>query len=260
MTPDKSESGLPKDGRRIDRSSIEFPYLDLDMSESIANGIYQRAGLGNCEIDELAAQLGQTVSGALRLKIAAAKMFGLIEKDGRSGYKLSSLGQEIVNDDTAPRARAAAFMNVPLYSQIFEKYKGHLLPPTKALEREMAALGVAAKQSDKARQVFERSARQAGFTAQGDDRLVQPRFDRVALSTNQTSPQIATQTTSERVVTAPAAEADKPLKYQLIDLLAPDVMTDAEQEAVWTLINYLARDKKSAAEKKMAPGKMPGAT
>jgi hypothetical protein len=68
-------------------------------------------------------------------------------------------------------------MRVPLYSAVYDKYKGQKLPPMKALEREMAALGVAAKQADKARQAFERSARQAGFFEAGDDRLVRPKIE-----------------------------------------------------------------------------------
>jgi hypothetical protein len=144
----------------------------------VARAVYARAGLGSCEIDELAAQMDQTVSGSFRLKTAAARHFGLVEKDGRSGYRLSPLGQRLVREDTEAEARADAFLNAPLYKAIFEKYRGHLLPPTRALEREMSALGVAPKQADKARRGFFRSARQAGFFAQGEDRLVQPRFDR----------------------------------------------------------------------------------
>jgi hypothetical protein len=41
----------------------------------------------------------------------------------------------------------------------------------------MQALGVSSKQAAKARQAFERSAREAGFFASGEDRLVRPRVD-----------------------------------------------------------------------------------
>ena len=71
-------------------------------------------------------------------------------------------------------ARAEAFLQVPLYKAIFEKYRGYTLPPASALEREMVNLGVASKQTDKARQAFMRSARQAGFFVHGEDRLVRP--------------------------------------------------------------------------------------
>jgi hypothetical protein len=71
-------------------------------------------------------------------------------------------------------AKAQAFLKVPLYKAIFEKYKGGVLPPTAALEREIVALGVSEKQKERARQVFERSADQAGFFEHGKNRLVMP--------------------------------------------------------------------------------------
>jgi hypothetical protein len=163
--------------RGMDRSTIEFPYLDLDNAVEVARAVYARAGLGQCELDELAAQMDQVVSGSFRLKTAAARTFGIVEKDSRSALRLTALGQSIVQGETEAEARATAFLTVPLYKAVFERYRGHLLPPSKALEREMAAFGVAPKQTGKARQAFERSAREAGFFAQGDDRLVQPRLD-----------------------------------------------------------------------------------
>jgi hypothetical protein len=42
------------------------------------------------------------------------------------------------------------------------------------LEREIVALGVSEKQKERARQVFERSADQAGFFEHGKNRLVMP--------------------------------------------------------------------------------------
>jgi hypothetical protein len=52
--------------------------------------------------------------------------------------------------------------------------KSSILPPTSALEREIVALGVSEKQKERARQVFERSAEQAGFSEHGKNRLVMP--------------------------------------------------------------------------------------
>jgi hypothetical protein len=171
-----SERAEEADGKR-EQSSIVFPYLDLSTAIDVAQSVYQRSGLGNCNLDELAAQMGQTVSGAFRMKTGTAKIFDLIEKDGKSSIKLSELGRQIVSPETERSARAEAFMRVPLYSAIFEKYKGHMLPPARALEREMQGLGVSSKQTDKARQAFERSARQAGYFESGEDRLVRPRTD-----------------------------------------------------------------------------------
>jgi hypothetical protein len=162
---------------RREQSSIAFPYLDLDAAIDVAKAIYNRAGLGSCELHELAAEMGQVISGAFRLKTGTAKTFGLTEKDGKSGIRLSELGRQIVHAETERAARAEAFLRVPLYERIYDKYKGHLLPPPKALEREMQSLGVSSKQTDKARQAFDRSAKQAGFFEAGEERLVRPRVE-----------------------------------------------------------------------------------
>lgn len=165
------------DGQKRERSTIEFPYLSLDQAEEVALAIYSRCGYGACEIDELAAEMQQTVSGAFRQKTAAAKTFGLVEKDGRSSFVLSELGRAVVEEAQQRQGRVQAFLSVPLYEAIFDKYRGRPLPPPKALEREMEALGVSAKQTDKARQAFDRSAAHAGFHESGKDRLVKPRVD-----------------------------------------------------------------------------------
>ena len=49
-----------------------------------------------------------------------------------------------------------------------------MLPPPAALEKFMHEVGVSSKQTDRARRAFMRSARQAGFFAHGEDRLVRP--------------------------------------------------------------------------------------
>jgi hypothetical protein len=236
----------PADARQNDRSTIEFPYLDIDAGVEVAKAVYARAGLSSCDLPELAAQMKQTVSGSFRMKTAAARLFGFVEKDGRGSFKLTELGQRAVKADAESEARAAAFLTVPLYRGIYEKYRGHHLPPTKALEREMGGLGVAPKQTDKARQVFERSARQAGFFAEGEDRLVQPRFDRVLPPP---------QHDERREATSPGdaarhggsgggsgrgnPSAEKTVSEVLLAAFDPMDMDDAQQEAVWTLLKYL---------------------
>ena len=57
---------------------------------------------------------------------------------------------------------------------VYEKYRGTILPPAAALERDMVGLGVSEKQKDRARQVLERSAEQAGFFENGRTKLVMP--------------------------------------------------------------------------------------
>lgn len=169
--------GISTGERGREQSTIGFPYLDLDTAVEVAQAVYNRSGLGACDLDELAAQMGQTMSGAFRMKTGTARIFNLVEKDGKSSIKLSENGRSIVSPQHNKAARVQSFLSVPLYFAIYEKYKGHLLPPPKALEREMQSLGVSSKQTDKARQAFERSARQAAFFESGDDRLVRPRVE-----------------------------------------------------------------------------------
>jgi hypothetical protein len=74
----------------------------------------------------------------------------------------------------ARRARAQSFLRVPLFKAVYQKYQGTILPPTAALERDMVGLGVSEKQKDRARQVLERSAEQAGFLESGKNKLIIP--------------------------------------------------------------------------------------
>lgn len=87
------------------------------------------------------------------------------------GIVLTDLGNQIIRSDSEAKARAIAFMTVPLYRAIYDLYKGRLLPGDAALEADMVKLGVAPKQKSRARQGFQRSAEQAKL---GKDRLVMP--------------------------------------------------------------------------------------
>lgn len=171
-------AGAPQsqDGKRVyERSTIEFPYNDLDDAVEIAKTIHSNAGM-SCTLDQLAAYLHVAMTGgAFNGRVANAGTFRIAKRSGGM-VTLSSIGLRIVDPNTEAEARAEAFLSVPLYSAIHDKYRGYSLPPAAALEREMQALGVAGKQTDKARQAFMRSAKQAGFFAHGEDRLVRPSF------------------------------------------------------------------------------------
>ncbi|TPI29001.1 hypothetical protein FJ414_26660 [Mesorhizobium sp. B3-1-6] len=169
--------GADSEASKRERSTIDFPYVSLEGAMEVARAIYERCAFGSCDQDELAAQMGQTLSGAFRMKTGAAKTFALVDKDGRSAFRLSEIGKRAVASETEHSAKVDAFLSVPLYQQIYEKFRGHNLPPAKALEREMETMGVPRKQTDRARQAFERSAQYAGFFDSGKDRLVRPRME-----------------------------------------------------------------------------------
>jgi hypothetical protein len=228
------------DARHNDRSTIVFPYLDLDAAASVAKALYGQAAFSDCELDELAAHMGQTISGALRLKTSTAKTFGFIEKGDRGSFRLSPLGQRLIASETEAAARAEAFLNIPLYRAIYDRYRGKLLPPPKALERDMGQLGVAPKQTDKARQTFERAAKQAGFFAQGSDRLIAPRFDRETLPPAQTIQIEATEPPPVPKGGGGNGGSGRPLEYELIDLLKRPGIGVEERKAIWILVQFLA--------------------
>jgi hypothetical protein len=171
------EAEATKNGATGDyeRSSIAFPYGDLEDALTVVDAIYANAGTG-CAVDQLAAYMRQSSnSGAFRLKLSTARIFGLIET-GKEGVSLTQLGRQAADASQRARALSTAFLTVPLYRAVFDKYRGHLLPPPAALQREMASFGVASKQTAKARQAFERSAEQSGFFNHGKERLVEPTF------------------------------------------------------------------------------------
>ncbi|HZP11414.1 MAG TPA: hypothetical protein VFB36_03215 [Nevskiaceae bacterium] len=168
-----AQSADADDQKKYERSSIKFPYGDLDDAISVASAIHSSYGT-KCTTDQLAAALNQTVtSGAFRIKMATAGVFGLT--DNSSGeISLTEIGRQVMDPAKSRAAKASSFLEVPLYKAIYDKYRGHPLPPAAALEREMSSLGVSVKQVAKARQAFERSAETAGFFAQGRTRLVMP--------------------------------------------------------------------------------------
>lgn len=172
-TKDQVEGDNGDSDQKRERSTISFPYNDIDDAIAVARAIHGNAGL-SCDIAQLAAYMKQTVtSGAFRLTVSSARIFGLIETS-KAGVTLTALGQQIIDPAQERKGRADAFLAVPLYRAVYEKYRNTTLPPAKALEREMVNLGVVQKQADRARQVFERSAEKSAFFEQGKNRLVLP--------------------------------------------------------------------------------------
>ncbi|HLH17621.1 MAG TPA: hypothetical protein VKX45_10390 [Bryobacteraceae bacterium] len=157
-----------------DKSTIQFAYLDLDDAVAIASGVHAAGGT-SCQMDQLAAQLNvKADTGSFRLRLGTARIFGFITFSGGT-VTLTNLGVRVCDPQQEAVARGEAFLNVPLYRQIYEQFKGGILPNQQGLESAMANLGVAPKQKTVARQVFARSAQQAGFFQYGNNRLVPPR-------------------------------------------------------------------------------------
>lgn len=168
-----SESDPKSETGKREQSTISFPYLDLSEGIKIAKAVFAVHGT-TCQIDQAAAQLKESpTSSSFRSKIATAKIFGLVTT-GQGSLTLTPLGSQISDALQENRARADAFLTVPLYKAVYEKFRGTALPPTQGLEAALVSLGVAEKQKERARQILQRSAQQAGFFQFGTDRLVPP--------------------------------------------------------------------------------------
>ena len=163
----------PEGASSRERSTIAFPYDDLNDAILVARNVLDFGGA--CTNDQLAPRLGYSSvdNGAFRTRVGAARHFGLVTTS-KDTLTITNPGREIVDPTIEARARVTAFLNVALYQKVYTDHKGFMLPPPAGLELKFVEYGVAAKQKDKARQAFMRSAEQAGFFQQGRDRLVVP--------------------------------------------------------------------------------------
>lgn len=167
-----NESGAEGGGKRT-VSEVAFPYVDLDQAIEVPLAIHAQLGKSGSS-DQVSGVL-DLKGGAFSRRIGGAKQFGLIAREGQS-IAITPLGLKIIASDpqTAKAARVQAFYNVELYKKLYDDFKGSKLPMDKGLENHMKQVGVPEKQAETARQIFRRSARQAGFFTFGDDRLIEP--------------------------------------------------------------------------------------
>lgn len=205
------------------RSTIKFTYLDQDDAVAVAKGVHAAGGT-SCQRDQLAAQLGQAATGgSFNLRLITAKLFGFITYD-RGTVTLTPLGARVVDEEKEKVARVESFLNIPLYKAVYDQFKGTMLPPNNGLESAMENLGVAPKQKDKARQVFQRSATQAGFFAYGNNRLVMP------IIKGSTAPAVTP--AEEEIKPDKKREKDEDERHPLIEGL---IKTLPKAETEWTV-------------------------
>ena len=185
---EETEAGNQSEKR--ERSRIGFPYQPLGEAIEVAKAIHDNVGAGQCSDDQLAPWLELSdKSSSYRNRISASKIFGLTESASGGARQLTELGRRIVDPDQKSAAKADAFLRVPLFNAVFREYRGNSLPPPAALENEFIRLGVAKKQTAKARSSFERSAKTAGYLKDGSDRLVKPGFSETEAVTEEQSPE-----------------------------------------------------------------------
>ena len=163
------------------RSGMNSPYFDLEASIKVAEIIHNKGG-GACAPDQLAAWLEykSTRSGTYLTRVSAAnKHFGLIDTDG-DRFIVTERAQKIlapVMPNDAVEAKADAFLAVPLFAKVYERFRGTQLPPEIGLKNLFEnTFKVLPDRVPQAVRVFLSSAEQAGFFATTGDRsrLVRP--------------------------------------------------------------------------------------
>lgn len=168
-----------------EQSTIAFSYLDLDAAITVARAIINAGGVPVTR-DQLAGAMNLVAGGGnFVLRVATARLFGLIDYTGGK-YALTNIGFSIVDQDEKRQraARAEAFLNVPLYKRAYEEFRGKQLPPRPhGLEQAFVKFGVPPKRKANARLAFDKSAQQAGFFPNGPDRLIEPILGAVGSST-----------------------------------------------------------------------------
>jgi hypothetical protein len=133
---------IKKDDGKRQRSSIAFPYMDEAIG--LAKAIHNNVGTGTCSAEQLAPWVRQSpTSSGFRSRLNASRLFRLIETERWDALRLAGLGRLVGDSKREREGRAKAFLNVPLYAALHDKYRGSALPPTAALEKELVALGVA---------------------------------------------------------------------------------------------------------------------
>src|SRR5438128_1737752 len=86
-----------------ERSTIGFPYDNLEAALEIARIAHELGGVSG-ETDQIAARMGQSpTSGAFRVKVSAARMFGLAGGSGQ-GVIVTQLGDQALDPRTAREA------------------------------------------------------------------------------------------------------------------------------------------------------------
>ena len=237
-TAENDAPGVTADKPKRQMSTVEFPYYSLESCLEIAQRLHANRGQSAATPDQVAAWLGSVVtSGTYKLRISAARMFGLIATE-RGSVRLTDLGARTLDPEAAGPAKVEAFLNVELYRKVYEANRGRLLPKAAGLQAEMVGLGVSPNQAEKARQVFDRAAREAGFFEHGADRLVQPSFNGAPPSSmiheaQDDAPEPAKRAAPERKTEAHAV-ADDPLVQGLLNRMpSPDKGWPVAERARW---------------------------
>lgn len=174
-------AAAPSTASRV-KAEYRYPLYDLNDSIAVARAVRDQGG-GAADDAHLASFLKYSTprSGTYATRVQAARLFGLIEKQGNTYVPttraLAILSPERPGEDDR-RARAQAFLAVPLYGTVYARYRNTSLPPEVGVRAAMETQwGLTKDRTAAAYRVLMDSADQAGFfDARGGQRthLIEP--------------------------------------------------------------------------------------
>lgn len=107
---------------------VDYPRCSLRNALELAKGV---EGLGGSASVELAAEsLGKKVGGAFNAQIGGTSKHGLIANE-KGTLKVTELYKQIelaYDEEESQRFRRQAFLNPPLFQDLYDRYKGRKLP------------------------------------------------------------------------------------------------------------------------------------
>ena len=240
------------------RSEHLFPLYDLGTALRLTERV-EKDGGGSLTEETLAIALGMSAkSSSFRLRGLTARQFGLLTKQGPN-LVTTPLGESILkptSQEERAAALAAAFLSMPLFRAVAERFGSAPLPQGTALrnilEREMR---VEPNRVTDAERVLLDSAREAGvLQGNGDNRYL----EFATTSDGQAAPHTA----PEQPASQPPASGDgSPFGRGMLQISEADLADFGDQEfsEIWNSLGKIvrARGRRIRTQERDGPGQDP---
>ena len=246
MVEETTQESQPQ--KRI-RSPYLFPAYGIATALQVGQ-IVESDGGGSLSETALAMAMSSSAkSSTFRLKTLTAKQFGIVTKNGPN-LLTTPLAKAIfkpTRDSEKAGALATAFLSIPLFREVAQRYKGQPLPNSGSLrnilERE---LGIIGKRVPNAERVLMDSARDAGvLRSSGSNTYVAPATDGGAVIEG--SPTVPPEPSVGLAGEIPAANdtdrVEPPRQAGQFTLSEEDLalLKDDEFDTFWTGLGKIAR-------------------
>jgi hypothetical protein len=205
---------------------IEYPRAPLDRGLETAQAVYELGG--TCSEEMCAEKLGKKMSGAFQAQISATIKYGLIEK--RKGQLVvTGLYRDFkmaYSDDEAKSFLKKAFLNVPTFRKISERFDKQKIPVSildKLLVREC---DVHQNEASKVSGYFLSGAKRSGLMDESDTICLEDaEFNNDLDSDNNNEPK---ETVTESVAEDFSLEQSSSAQFYTVKFCGPGVNTTLE--------------------------------